>query len=80
MQTIEGHLFQIQKIFSQFFSAVFKSALNFKHFQKKMNLIAYVFLSLPTTKDVLRLMSKRSPLRGPVDRGHGKRAEKLIQY
>ena len=45
-----------------------------------MNLIAYVFLSLPTTKDVLRLMSKRSPLRGPVDRGHGKRAEKLIQY
>ena len=54
MQTIEGHLYQIEKIFSQFFSAVFKCALNFKHFQKKMNLIAYVFLSLPTTKDVLR--------------------------
>ena len=54
MQTIQMHLSQIQKIFSQFFSAVFKSALNFKHFQKKMNLIVYVFLSLPTTKDVLR--------------------------
>ena len=54
MQTIQMRLSQIQKIFSQFFSAVFKSALNFKHFQKKMNLIAYVFLSLPTTKNVLR--------------------------
>ena len=54
MQTIEMHLSQIQKIFSQFFSTVFKSALNFKNFEKKMNLIAYVFLSLPTTKDVLR--------------------------
>ena len=54
MQTIEGHLSQIQKIFSQFFSAFFEFALNFKHFQKKMNLIAYVFLSLPTTKGVLR--------------------------
>ena len=54
MQTIEGHLSQIQKIFSQFFSAFFESALNFEQFQKKLNLIAYVVPSLPTTKDVLR--------------------------
>ena len=54
MQTIDGHLSQIQKIFSDFFSAFFESALNFEHFQKKMNLIAYVVPSLPTTKDVLR--------------------------
>ena len=54
MQTIQMHLSQIQKIFSQFLSAVFKSALNFKHVQKKMNLIAYLFLNLPTTKEVLR--------------------------
>ena len=53
MQTIEGHLSQIQKIFSQFFSAFFESALNFEHFQKKMTLIAYVFPNLPTTRDVL---------------------------
>ena len=50
MQTIEGHLSQIQKIFSEFFSAFFESALNFEHFQKKLNLIAYVVPSLPTTK------------------------------
>ena len=80
MQTIQMHLSQIQKIFSHFLSAVFKSALNFKRFQEKMNLIAYVFRSLRTTKEVLRYMSKRSPLRGPLDRGHGKRAEALIQY
>ena len=54
MQTIEGHLSQIQKIFSQFFSAFFECALNFEQFQKKLNLIAYVVPSLPTTKEVLR--------------------------
>ena len=54
MQTIQMHLSQIQKIFSEFLSAFFESALNFENFQKKMNLIAYVFPSLPTTKEVLR--------------------------
>ena len=48
------HLPQKQKIFSQFFAAFFKFALNFEHFQKNMTLIGYVFPKLPTTKDVLR--------------------------
>ena len=80
MQTIQMHLSQKQNIFSQFLSAFFEPALNFEHFQKKMNLIAYVVPSLPTTEEVLRKMSKTSPLRGPLDRWHGKRAEALIQY
>ena len=79
MQTIQMNLPQKQKIFSGFFSAFFESALNFEHFQKKMTLIAYVFPKLPTTKDVLRSMPKRSRLRGPLDMRHGKRAEALIQ-
>ena len=54
MQTIQMHLSQKQNVFSQFFSAFFESALNFKHFQKKMTLIAYVFPRLSTTKYVLR--------------------------
>ena len=54
MQTVEGHLSQIEKIFSRFFSAFFESALNFKHLQKKMTLLADVAPSLPTTKEVLR--------------------------
>ena len=54
METIQMHLSEKQNIFPQFFSAFFKSALNFEHFQKKLNLIAYVVPSLPTTKEVLR--------------------------
>ena len=54
MQTIQMHLSQKQKVFSEFFAAFFEFALNFKYFQKKMTLIAYVFPKLPTTEDVLR--------------------------
>ena len=74
------HLSQKQKIFSQFFSAFLESALNFEHFKKKMTLIAYVFPKLPTTKNVLRQMTKSSRFREPVDWRYGKRAEALIQY
>ena len=80
MHTIQMHLSQKQKIFSEFFSAFFKSALKFEHFQKKMTLIAYVFPKLTTTKKVLRQMSKSSRFTEPVDRRHGKWAEALIQY
>ena len=80
MHTIQMHLSQKQNIFSEFFSAFFKSTLNSEHFQKKIKVIAYVFPKLPTTKNVLRQMSKSSRFREPVDRRHGKRAEALIQY
>ena len=80
MHTIQMHLSQKQKIFSQFFSAFFESAFNFEHFQKKRTFIAYVFSKLPTTKNVLRQMSKSSSFRDPLDRRHGKWAEALIQY
>ena len=73
------HLSQKQMIFSQFFSAFFESALNSEHFQKRITLIAYVFPKLPTTKNLLRQMSKSSRFREPVDRRHGKLAEALIQ-
>ena len=79
MHTIQIHLSQKQKIFSQFFSAFFESALNSEHFQKKMTFIAYVFPKLPTTENVLRQLSKSSRFREPVDRRYGKWAEALIQ-
>ena len=44
METIQMRLSQKQKMSSQFFSAFFKSALNFEKFQEKMTLIAYLFL------------------------------------
>ena len=80
MDTIQMHLSQKEKIFSEFFSAFSESALNFEHFQKKRIFIAYVFPKVQTTKNVLRRMSKSSRFREPVDRRHGKWAEALIQY
>ena len=53
-QPIQILLSQKQKTFSQFFSAVLKSTLNFADFQKKMTLIADVFPKLPSTKKVIR--------------------------
>ena len=79
MHTIQMHLSQKQNIFSRSFSAFFESALNLDHFKKKRTFIAYVFPKLPTTKNVLRQMSKSSRFREPVDRRHGKWAEALIQ-
>ena len=80
MHTIKMHLSQKEKLFSQFFSAFFKSALNSEHLRKKMTLIAYVFPKLPTTKNVLRQMSKSFRFRERLDRRHRKWAEALIQY
>ena len=54
MQTSQMHLSQKQVIFSQFFSTFFESAIHFQLFQKKMSLIPYGFLKLPTRKNVLR--------------------------
>ena len=79
MHTIQMHLSQKQKIFSEFFSAFSESALNFEKFQKKRTVIAYVFPKLPTTTNLLRQMSKSSRFREPVGRRHGKWAEALIQ-
>ena len=80
MHTIQMHLSQKQKIFSEFFSAFLESALNSEHFQTKRTFIAYIFPKLPTTKNLLRQMSKSSRFREPVDRRHCKCAEALIQY
>ena len=79
MHTIQMHFSQKEKIFSQIFSAFFESALNSENFQKKMTLISYVFPKLPTTKNVLRQMSKSSRFRGPLDSRHSKWAEAPIQ-
>ena len=53
-QPIEILLSQKQNTFFQFFSTFSKSALNFKHFQKKMTLIADVLTKLPSPKKVIR--------------------------
>ena len=54
MQTIQMHLFQKEKYFSQFLVFFFKSALNFQHLKKKISLMAYVFRKLRTLKNVVK--------------------------
>ena len=80
MHTIQMHLCKKQKIFSEFFSPFFESALNSEHFQKKRTFIPYISPKLPTTKNLPRQMSESSRFRESVDRRHGKWAEALIQH
>ena len=50
---IQMQLSEKQKTFSPFFSAFFKSSLNFKHFEKKITLTVFVFWKLSTPKKVV---------------------------
>ena len=59
------------------FSTFLKCGLDFKHFEKKMPLIAYIFSKLGTAKDVVRQMSNRSCFRRPFDKQHVKRSQTL---
>ena len=49
-QQLEAPLSQKQKIFSGFFIAFLKCALNLEHFENKMNILAYLFQKLLTPK------------------------------
>ena len=53
MQTIQMHLSQKQKFFSQLFHGFLESTLNFEYFQKEMTLIYYLFPKLRAPKDVV---------------------------
>ena len=49
---VQMQLSKKPETFSQFFIVFLQSALNFEHFEKKMSLIAPVFLKLLTPKEV----------------------------
>ena len=44
-----------------------------------MTLIADLFPKLRTPKNVVRYMSKKSHIKGPFDRQHGKRVQTLLR-
>ena len=48
-------------------------------FEKKMTLIAYLFLRLQPTKNVVKYMCKKSPFRLPVQKEHSKRVSTLFK-
>ena len=78
-QPIQMQLSHKQKTFSEFFFAFLKSILNFKHFQKKMTLIADVFPELLAPKNLVRSMSKKLCFRGPFDGQNGKWVETFVE-
>ena len=49
-QQLEAPLSQKQKTFSGFFIAFLKCALNLEHFEKKINILAYLFPKSLTPK------------------------------
>ena len=53
MHTIQMHLSQKEKIFSEFFPAFFESALNSEHFQKKRMFLVMYFRNYPPRKTCL---------------------------
>ena len=57
---IQMQLSQKQKNFSQFFPAFLKASLNFKHFEKNMTLLVFVFWNLRTLKTSLDKCLKSS--------------------
>ena len=68
MQPIHMQFSQKFKAFSQFFRAFSKSALNFEHFQKKDDLIAYLFLTLRRRKTWLDICVKSPASDYPLKR------------
>ena len=51
---IQMQLSKKQKTFSEFFVELSKSKLNFKHFEKKMTVIHFVFLEVTDSENVVR--------------------------
>ena len=73
-QSIQMKLSKKQKTISDLFSLSFKSRLIFKHFKKKVNLIAYGFTKLRIPVGVVRQIPKKFRFRRPYDKQHGKRS------
>ena len=70
-----------QKIFSGFFSSLFKCNLKFEHFQKKkISLIADVFPKIRSPENLVRSMSKKSRFKGSFGKQHGKPAQTLSTF
>ena len=72
---IQMPITQKQKTFCRFLAKFLKSFLNFKHIQKKLTLIAFVFWKLWTPKTKLDNCLKSVGFRGPFDKQHGKRSK-----
>ena len=70
---IQMQLSEKQKIFSEIFIPFLESTSNFKHFEKKMIIIANAFPKLQTVNILVRPLSKKRRFRTRFDNQHVKR-------
>ena len=76
---IQMQLYQKQKRFSQFFAEFLKSRLNFGHFDRKGNPHIFCICKITNSENMVRKMSKKSCLRGPFAKQHGKCDQALLK-
>ena len=67
-----------QKSFS-LFSKFLKPRLSFKHFLKSGDSHSLCISEIKDCKNVVRQMSKKSCLRRPLNKIHGKRSQRLLK-
>ena len=78
-QPIQMQFSQKQKSFSQFFLHFWNLVSIWNIFKKKMTLLVDAFSKVPTPKNMVRSMPKKSPFRGSVEKQHGKCARTLFK-
>ena len=74
---IHMQLSQKQKNLSQFFAAFLKSRFIFTHFKRKEEPLRLFILEVTDSKDVVKEMSKKSLLRGCLEKQYEKPAQAL---
>ena len=76
---IQMQLYQKQKTFSQLFPAFLKSRLNYKHFKRREYPHRFCIFEITDSENVVREMAKRSCVRGPFNKQHGRHAQALFK-
>ena len=72
-------LSKILKTFSQHFAQLVQSTSNFKHFERNILMLPYVFSKLPTVKRTVTQMFKYHRVIAPFYRQHVKRSKTLVK-
>ena len=71
---IQMQLSEKEKTFSEFLAAFLKANLNFKYFGEKYDPRRFCISEIRDSENVVRQMSKKSRLREPFNKQHGKHA------
>ena len=78
-QPIQMHLSLKQKYFSEFFTQRWKSSLNFKQFERKDDRYIWCIFEIRDSEKQVTSMANKTRFRGPFEKEHGKRVQKLLK-